>query len=175
MTMRREQLYRLLPAIYQTLDQVALPEDQKGPLRELLSVIGEQVNLLEDDLKRWCVNWFIETCEDWVVPYIGDLVGYQSAAKELDTRDDPESPLNRAVVFPRREVADTIALSRRKGTLALLEELPRRIVGWPARAVEYRNLVSGVRDRVHELSASAAQQHGERARSRFPRVLGHRL
>jgi hypothetical protein len=153
MTMRREQLYRLLPAIYQTLDQVALPEDQKGPLRELLSVIGEQVNLLEDDLKRWCVNWFIETCEDWVVPYIGDLVGYQSAAKELDT----------------------IALSRRKGTLALLEELPRRIVGWPARAVEYRNLVSGVRDRVHELSASAAQQHGERARSRFPRVLGHRL
>lgn len=143
MTIRREQLYRLLPAIHQTLDQANLPEDQKGPLRELLSVIGEQVNLLEDDLQRWYANWFIETCEDWVVPYIGDLVGYQSAAKELDTHDDPESPLNRAVVFPRREVADAIALRRRKGTLALLEELSRRIVGWPARAVEYRDLVSG--------------------------------
>src|SRR5262249_21188184 len=125
MTIRREQLYRLLPAIYQTLDQANLPEDQKGPLRELLSVIGEQVNLLEDDLQRWYVNWFIETCEDWVVPYLGDLVGYQSAAKELDTRGDPESPLNRAVVFPRREVANAIPLRRRKGTLALLEELSR--------------------------------------------------
>lgn len=66
-----------------------------------------------------------------------------SAAKELNTKDDPESPLNRAVVFPRREVADTIASRRRKETLALLEELSRRIVGWPARAVEYRRLVSG--------------------------------
>ncbi len=140
---RREQLYRLLPAIYQTLDQANLPDDQRGPLRELLSVIGEQVNLLEDDLQRWYANWFIETCEDWVVPYLADLVGYQSAVKELDTRRDPESPLNRAVVFPRREVAEAIALRRRKGTLALLEELSRRIVGWPGRAVEYRELVSG--------------------------------
>jgi hypothetical protein len=140
---RREQVYRLLPLLYQVLDSERVPEDDKGPLRELLSVIGEQVNLLEDDLARWYDNWFIETCEDWVVPYLGDLVGYESAAKELNTTEDPESPLNRAVVFPRREVADTIALRRRKGTLAILEELSRRIVGWPARAVAYRRMTAG--------------------------------
>ena len=92
---RREQVYRLLPLLYQVLDSERVPEDDKGPLRELLSVIGEQVNLLEDDLARWYDNWFIETCEDWVVPYLGDLVGYESAAKELNTTEDPESPLNR--------------------------------------------------------------------------------
>lgn len=146
---RREQLFRLVPAIYRVLDSASVPEDKKGPLRSLLSVIGEQVNLLEDDLARWYDNWFIETCEDWVVPYIGDLVGYESAARELDTGDDPESPLNRAVVFPRREVADTVALRRRKGTLALLEELSRRIVGWPARAVEYRRMTAGTASLNH--------------------------
>ncbi len=140
---RRDQLYRLLPKLYQALDSERVPEDQKGPLRELLSVIGEQVNLLEDDLARWYENWFIETCEDWVVPYLGDLVGYESAAKELNTEGDPESSVNRSVVFPRREVADTIALRRRKGTLALLEELSLRMVGWPARAVEYRRMTAG--------------------------------
>src|SRR5690606_3183760 len=116
---RPDQLYRLLPAIFQMLDEKNVPADKKGPLRELLTVIGEQLNLLEDDLARWYENWFIETCEDWVVPYLGDLVGYESAAKELNTEDDPESPLNRMLVFPRREVADTIALRRRKGTLGL--------------------------------------------------------
>jgi hypothetical protein len=140
---RREQLYRLLPKLYQVLDAEDCAAEQRGPLRELLSIIGEQINLLEDDLARWYDNWFIETCEEWLVPYLGDLVGYESAARELDTEDDPESPLNRAVVFPRREVADTIAFRRRKGTLAILEELSRRIVGWPARAVEYRRFTAG--------------------------------
>ncbi|QDT90463.1 hypothetical protein [Gimesia algae] len=140
---RKDQLYRLLPLLYQTLDSGHVPEEKRGPLRELLNVIGEQVNLLEDDLARWYDNWFIETCEDWVVPYLGDLVGYESAARALNTRDDPESALNRAVVFPRREVANTIALRQRKGSLALLEELSRSIVHWPARAVEYRQMVSG--------------------------------
>jgi hypothetical protein len=140
---RREQLYELLPRLHQVLDAEQVPDEQKGPLRELLSIIGEQVNLVEDDLARWYDNWFIETCEPWLVAYIADLVGYDSAAIELNTEHDPESRLNRSLVFPRREVADTIALRRRKGTLALLEELSRRLVGWPARAVEYRRFVAG--------------------------------
>lgn len=146
---RREMLYRVLPEIYQSLDDGLVSDKERGPLRELLSVVGEQVNLLEDDLARWYNNWFIETCEDWVVPYIGDLVGYESAAKELNTEENPESPLNRAVVFPRREIADAIALRRRKGTLAVLEELSRRIVGWPARAVEYRRMTLGSASTKH--------------------------
>ena len=28
----------------------------------------------EDDIERLYDNWFIETCEEWVVPYIADLL-----------------------------------------------------------------------------------------------------
>ena len=129
---RRDLLYRLMPPIYQALDEAA---DPGGRLRGLLAVVGEQVNLLEDDLARWYDNWFIETCDDWAVPYVGDLVGYASATVERYDPADPEAAINRAVAYPRREIADTLALRRRKGTLALLEELSRRIVGWLAMAV----------------------------------------
>ena len=146
---RREQLYKLLPSIYQVMDQSITPPEQKGPLQELLGVITEQVNLLEDDLARWYGNLSIETCEDWVVPYLGDLVGYESGSPGHETPDDPESTINRSVVFPRREVADTVALRRRKGSLALLEEISRRVVGWPARAVEYRRTTAGTASLNH--------------------------
>ncbi len=70
--MNNDRLYELLPAIYRIRDA-----EQGEPLRALLQVIGEQVNLVEEDIARLYDNWFIETCEDWVVPYIADLVGYQ--------------------------------------------------------------------------------------------------
>lgn len=146
---RREQLYKLLPSIYQVMDQAITPPEQKGPLQELLGVITEQVNLLEDDLARWYDNLFIETCEDWVLPYLGDLVGYESGLPGHETPDAPESTINLSVVFPRREIADTVALRRRKGSLALLEEISRRVVGWPARAVEYRRTTAGTASLNH--------------------------
>ncbi|MFN2497082.1 MAG: hypothetical protein ABR608_14435 [Pseudonocardiaceae bacterium] len=46
-----------------------------------------------------------------------------------------------AHLAPRAEVADTVALRRRKGTLALLEELATRVASWPARAVEFGQLL----------------------------------
>jgi hypothetical protein len=145
---RRDQLFRLLPTVYQTLDG-ASTHNEHGPLREFMGIITEQVNLLEDDLARWYDNLFIETCEDWVVPYIGDLVGYEPTSPILldASSDDLSSP--RSVLYPRREVADTIALRRRKGSLAVLEELSRRFVGWPARAVEYRRAVAGTASLQH--------------------------
>ncbi len=146
---RRERLYKLLPSIYQVMDQAVTSPEQKGPLQELIEVVTEQVNLLEDDLARWYDNLFIETCEDWVVPYLGDLVGYEPGSPGHETPNDPESNINRSVVFPRREVADTVALRRRKGSLALLEEISRRVVGWPARAVEYRRTVAGTASLHH--------------------------
>lgn len=146
---RRERLFKLLPSIYQVMDQAISSSEEKGPLQELLGVVAEQVNLLEDDLARWYDNLFIETCEDWVVPYVGDLVGYESGSPGYESSDDPESIINRSVVFPRREVADTVAFRRRKGSLALLEEISRRVVGWPARAVEYRRTVAGTASLNH--------------------------
>jgi hypothetical protein len=134
MSANPDRLYELLPAIYRLRDA-----ERGWPLRALLRVIGEQLDLVEEDVAQLYENWFIETCDDWVVPYLGDLVGHQPVS---ETRDPGAlaGPLLRALV-PRREVANTVRYRRRKGTLALLEELGRDVADWPARAVELARLV----------------------------------
>lgn len=136
--MNNDGLYELLPAIYRIRDA-----EQGEPLKALLRVIGEQVNLVEEDIARLYDNEFIETCEDWVVPYIGELVGYQpvhEAGEPGDIRTKQGRARNK-ILIPRREVANTIRYRRRKGTLALLELLANDIAGWPARAVEFYKLL----------------------------------
>ncbi len=124
---RLDRLFNLLPAVYRERDA-----ELNGPLQALLRVVTEQVNAVEDDIAQLFENWFIETCQDWVVPYIGDLVGYRHAAP---TGEALTAGLERWLV-PRRDVANTVRSRRRKGTLAVLEELARDVAGWPARAVE---------------------------------------
>jgi hypothetical protein len=63
-----DRLYNLLPVVYRQRDA-----EQGYPLQMLLRVIAEQVDLVENDIAQLYDNWFIETCEDWVVPYIGDF------------------------------------------------------------------------------------------------------
>ncbi len=120
------------------------PPTPAGPLRALLQVWAEQAALIERDIAQQYENWFIETCEDWAVPYIGDLIGYTP----LHDTGEPSSTLRledealRRVVAPRREVANTIRYRRRKGTLPLLEQIAADVAGWPARAVEFRRQVA---------------------------------
>ena len=132
--LKQDRLYELLPTVYRMRDA-----EQGEPLKALLRVITEQVNLLEDDIAQLYENWFIETCEDWVVPYLGDLVGYELVheAGEPSPLDTIQGRQRNRILIPRREVANTIRYRRRKGTLALLELLANDIAGWPARAVEY--------------------------------------
>jgi hypothetical protein len=77
-----------------------------------------------------------------VLPYLGDLVGWRvlDSAATLAAGADPSRRLLPAA--PRRDVAHTVANRRRKGTLALLEELAADVAGWPARAVEFRRLLA---------------------------------
>ncbi len=133
-TLKQDRLYELLPTVYRMRDA-----EQGEPLKALLQVISEQVNLLEDDIAQLYENWFIETCDDWVVPYLGDLIGYQLVheAGEPSAIDTPQGQQRNKILIPRREVANTIRYRRRKGTLALLELLANDVTGWPARAVEY--------------------------------------
>ena len=133
-----DRLYDLLPAIHRIRDV-----EQGEPLKALLRVISEQVNLVEEDIARLYDNWFIETCEDWVVPYIADLVGYRQiheAGEPGDIRSEQGLARNK-ILIPRREVGNTIRYRRRKGTLALLELLANDVAGWPARAVEFYKLL----------------------------------
>ena len=46
------------------------------------------------------------------------------------------------MVSPRAEVANTIGYRRRKGTAAMLEELAHDVTGWPARVVEFFQLLA---------------------------------
>lgn len=128
-----DRLFALLPQLHQRRDAAL-----GMPLRDLLAVIAEQVDLVEADVRRLYDNWFIETCDDWVVPYLGDLVGYRSPPGYAEAL----SPALAARLAPRRDVADTVAGRRRKGTLPLLEELATAVADWPSRAVETRRLVA---------------------------------
>ncbi|MEQ9072097.1 MAG: hypothetical protein RLO18_35500, partial [Gimesia chilikensis] len=133
-----DRLYQLLPTVYRLRDA-----EQGYPLRGLLRVISEQVDGVESDIAQLYENWFIETCQDWVVPYIADLIGYQlveEAGKPGDVTTTEGRQLNKRLI-PRREVANTIRYRRRKGTLALLELLARDVADWPARAVEFYKLL----------------------------------
>ncbi|MDB5732066.1 MAG: hypothetical protein JWQ03_1961, partial [Variovorax sp.] len=116
-----ERLYRLLPALYRVRDA-----DQGEPLRALLAVIEGELERIEADTAGLYDNWFIETCDEWVVPYIGDLLGVR-----------PIRAIESAGVSARAYVANTIAYRRRKGTAVVLEQLARDTTGWPARAVEF--------------------------------------
>src|SRR5690349_16025157 len=124
-TMSAERLYALLPSVYRLRDR-----EQGHPLRELVSLIAQEFQALEEDIEQLHDDQFIETCADWVVPYIGDLIGYR-----------PMHGLVSTISSPRAEVAHTIAFRRRKGTLAVLEQLASDVTGWKARAVEYFQLL----------------------------------
>ena len=142
-TERDDRLYRLLPAIHRTRDA-----ERGYPLKALLRVIAEQVNVVEDDIAQLYENEFIETADDWVVPYLGDLVGYRPVADAGLPADGPGCEEARALV-PRREVAHLIRHRRRKGTLALLEQLANDVAGWPARAVEFFKLLGWAQNLDH--------------------------
>lgn len=138
-TLNSDRLYDLLPAVYRLRDA-----DRGYPLRALLAVIAEQVNVVDADIAQLYENWFIETCQDWVVPYIGDLVGYTPLyeAGDAGCEQKPRALTRESLLISRREVANTVRFRRRKGTVAVLEDLAQAVAGWPARAVEFYRLLS---------------------------------
>jgi hypothetical protein len=118
--MTAERLYALLPSIYRIRD-----EQQGKPLFALVSLVANELEALEENIEQLYDDQFIETCQTWAAPYIGELIGYR-----------PLYGVAAAVASPRAEVANTIGYRRRKGTAAMLEQLARDVTDWPARAVE---------------------------------------
>ncbi|HEV2914398.1 MAG TPA: hypothetical protein VGX92_14065 [Pyrinomonadaceae bacterium] len=126
MSFDEKRLYELLPAIYRIRDA-----EQGEPLRALLKVVAEQVGVLEENLSQLYDDQFAETCAPWVLPYIGDLIGITGLGGA-----------NLPTLSPRAEVGHTISYRRGKGTAAMLEQLARDVSGWPARAVEFFQLIA---------------------------------
>lgn len=116
-----ERLYELLPIIYRARDA-----GQGEPLRALLRVLEEELALVEEDIARLYDSWFVETCDEWLLPYLGELVGTRLMHGTSQ----------------RAATANTLAFKRRKGTLATIAAIARDVSGWPARVVEYLPLVA---------------------------------
>ena len=124
-------LYPLLPQIHRIRDA-----EGGRPLRALLGVIEEVFETLETDIGKLYDDWFVETCAEWVVPYLGDLLGARPLkAPAVDREGDVAYSL-------RAYVANTLGYRGRKGTAAVMEQLARDVTGWPARAVEYFELLA---------------------------------
>src|SRR5215218_1169990 len=97
-----DRLYELLPAVYRQRDV-----EQGRPLQALLRVISEQVDFVEDDISQLYENLFVETCQEWVVPYIGDLIGYRPVHEAGEPGDVStlRGQARNKTLIPRREVA----------------------------------------------------------------------
>ncbi|MFS0736120.1 hypothetical protein ABC347_03635 [Sphingomonas sp. 1P06PA] len=116
-----DMLYALLPAIHRLRDGEA-----GEPLRALLAAIGRELAIIEEDVEQLSDDLFIETAADWAIPYLGALVGYRPLRAPAGNE-----------ALARAEVAHTIALRRRKGTLAAIEAAARDATGWAAHGVEF--------------------------------------
>ena len=114
-------LYDRLPEIYRTRDAEQTPPNQ---LRAYLAAIEGPFGALHEHIAQLYEDLFIDTCDDWVIPYLADLLGTTHLKGEPRTL--------------RADVADTIALRRRKGTLGAIERLAVNLTGWACRAVELR-------------------------------------
>jgi hypothetical protein len=138
MTWNGDALFNLLPEIHRTRDA-----ERGSPLRQYLAVLAEQARILEEDAALLYDNAFVETAAEWVLPYIGDLVGYRTihgVAAALDRR---------------AEIANTIAYRRRKGTVVMLEQLARDVTGWPAHAREFFQILVTNQNVNHVRAANA--------------------
>jgi len=142
-----DKLYGLLPATIRERDAA-----QGEPLRAHLRIADRHADALESDIVQLLADAFIETCEPWVVPYIGDLVGTTPLFDDSQVHDgntaselflDLEGPDLRAPIAlrGRADVAKTIYYRRRKGTLPMLEELARDVTGWASHAVAFFELL----------------------------------
>jgi len=128
-----DSLYELLPAIQRIRD-----DEQGGSLKALMAVLAKETDIVESDIAALYENWFIETGEEWVVPYIGDLIGVRGL-----------HPIPRRGFSHRARVANTLAYRRRKGTAAMLEQLAVDCTGWPAHAAEYFELLGWAQNYNH--------------------------
>jgi hypothetical protein len=118
---KRVPLYEHLPEIYRIRDEELESPSQLeayvAPVEHAFGAIHENIESLYHDL-------FVETADDWVVPYIGDLLGTTHLA------GDPWTI--------RADVADTVALRRRKGTLGAIELLTFDLTQWGVHCLELR-------------------------------------
>ncbi len=151
-----ERLFDLLPALYRIRDA-----EHGGPLRALLALFARELEALEENIDQLYDDQFIETCAEWVAPYIGDLIGYRAL-----------HGATAAVASPRAEVANTIAYRRRKGTALMLEQLARDLTDCPAHVAEFFEQIASTQymkhTRLHAPGTAAVRRQAVMRLARGP-------
>lgn len=95
-------------------------------LEALMGILAGELAVVERDLDQLYDNWFIESCEPWVIPYLGALIGAR-----------PMRSFGAGEVGLRSYIANTLSYRQAKGTAAALEQIARDVTGWPVVAVEF--------------------------------------
>jgi len=129
-----KRLLNLLPELYRWRD-----EQQGDPLQGFLSIFEYELHRLEADMEAMYDNWFIQTSDNWVVPYLADLLGVRDEIVQIDYLPFTQ----------RRRVANTLAYRRRKGTVAVLEQVLWDVTNWHVRAVEFYRLLGATQHLQH--------------------------
>src|SRR5437016_5163863 len=114
-----QRLYSRVPNHYRAFDA-----ERGQPLLALLRVIGTQAANLRQDLDDLWDDFFIETCEDWAVPYLGALTGTNLLPQDVGQSN-------------RLDVWNTVIWRRSKGTPAMLRALAQAITEWPTDLAEF--------------------------------------
>jgi hypothetical protein len=109
-----EKIWEWIPSTYRHEDGLA---DPPYILRAIVEILARQAAIARRTSDRLWEDQFIQTCDDWTVPYIGNLLGTRLVG----------SPNRRA---RRVDVARTIFYRRRKGTLIVMEALIQDITKW---------------------------------------------
>jgi hypothetical protein len=138
-----EKFWEAIPSIYRHEDGLA---EKPGVLRAIVQVLADQAAILRRSQDRLWDDQFIDLCDEWAVPYIGDLV----ATRLL-------SALNKR--GRRIDVAKTIYYRRRKGTPRILEELIFDISGWEGVMVEQFRRLARSRHGLDAHPQSLAGKH----------------
>ena len=136
-----EKLWDWIPAIYKDEHGLAAKPDV---LRSIVQILARQAAIARRSIDRLWDDQFIELCDDWAIPYIGDLVGTR-LVHELNRRGR------------RVDVARTIFYRRRKGTPLVLELLIQDITGWEGRVAESFRRLARTR---HGLDPEPAELEG---------------
>ena len=129
-----KRLLNLLPELYRWRD-----EQQGDPLQAFLSIFEYELHRLEEDMEAMYDNWFIQTSDNWVVPYLADLLGIRDEIVQIDYLPFTQ----------RRRVANTLAYRRRKGTVGVLEQVLWDVTNWHVRAVEFYRLLGATQHLQH--------------------------
>jgi phage tail-like protein len=125
-------LYQLLPAVYRR-------RDQRADLERFLRVFGEQLAWLRANIDQLHRDQYIDSCQDWVVPYLGDLVAANLVSEEPRLQ--------------RADVRNTLGWRRRKGTRGGLEDVVSVSAGPGAHAVEMLERVAWTQHLNHRRPA----------------------